>query len=94
MVDLDVLDDQVAGIETLGIGVGLSVTEESKEELGGLDGPAGTGDTEWLSYNPKISAIVPAPVSMRKQSSKHFQNIPCAVLPMLPQYLLMGTASL
>ena len=49
LVDLDVLDDQVASVETLGIGVGLSVLEETEEELGGLDGPAGAGDTELLA---------------------------------------------
>lgn len=49
LVDLDVLDDEVAGVETLGVGVGLSVLEEVKEELGGLDGPAGLGDTERLA---------------------------------------------
>ena len=46
LVDLDVLDDKVAGIETLGIGVGLGVLEQRKEELCGLDGPASLGDTE------------------------------------------------
>lgn len=49
LVDLDVLDDEVAGVETLGVGVGLSVLEETEEELGGLDGPAGLGDTECLA---------------------------------------------
>ena len=50
LVDLDVLDDEVAGIETLGIGVGLSVLEETEKELGGLDWPTGTGNTKLLSY--------------------------------------------
>ena len=50
LVDLDVLDDKVVGIETLGIGVGLSVLEETEEELGGLDGPSSLGDTELLAY--------------------------------------------
>ena len=50
LVDLDVLDDEVAGIETLGVGVGLSILEEAEEELGGLDGPAGLGDTELLAW--------------------------------------------
>lgn len=50
LVDLDVLDDQVAGVETLGVGVGLSVLEEAEEVLGGLDGPPGAGDTELLAY--------------------------------------------
>jgi hypothetical protein len=49
LVDLDVLDDQVAGVQTLGVGVGLGVLEESDEDLSGLDGPAGPGDTERLA---------------------------------------------
>jgi hypothetical protein len=49
LVDLDVLDNQVADVETLGVGVGLSVLEETEKELGGLDGPAGLGDTESLA---------------------------------------------
>lgn len=49
LVDLNVLDDQVAGVETLGVGVGLSVLEQAQEELGGLDWPAGLGDTELLA---------------------------------------------
>ena len=49
LVDLDVLDDQVAGIQTLGVGIGLGVLEQAEQELGGLDGPAGFGDTELLS---------------------------------------------
>ena len=46
---MDVLDDQVASIETLGVGVGLSVLEQTEKELGGLDRPAGLGDTELLA---------------------------------------------
>jgi hypothetical protein len=49
LVDLDVLDNEVGGVETLGIGVGLSVLEETEKDLGGLDGPAGTGNTEGLA---------------------------------------------
>ena len=49
LVDLDVLDDQVASIETLGVGVGLSVLEQTEKELGGLDGPPGLGDTKLLA---------------------------------------------
>jgi hypothetical protein len=30
LVDLDVLDDQVTGIETLGVGVGFGVLQETK----------------------------------------------------------------
>ena len=50
LVDLDVLDDQVAGVKTLGVGVGLSVLEEREKELSALHGPAGLGDTESLAY--------------------------------------------
>jgi hypothetical protein len=49
LVDLDVLDDQGTGVETLGISVGLGVLEEAEEELGGLDGPSSLGDTELLA---------------------------------------------
>jgi hypothetical protein len=49
LVDLDVLDDQVAGVESLGVGVGLGVLEETEKDLGGLDGPASTGDTHGLA---------------------------------------------
>lgn len=30
LVDLDVLDDEITGIKTLGIGVGLSILEKSE----------------------------------------------------------------
>lgn len=56
LVDLDVLDDQVGGIETLGVGVGLGVLEETEQELSRLDGPAGLGDTERLAYGCCVSA--------------------------------------
>ena len=49
LVDLDVLDDQVAGIETFSVGVGFCVPEETKEELGGFFGPACAGHTELLA---------------------------------------------
>lgn len=55
LVDLDVLDDQVAGVKTLGVGVGLSVLEEREEELSALHGPAGLGDTELLAFGVRIS---------------------------------------
>ena len=49
LVDLDVLDDQSAGVEALGVGVGLGVLEEVKQVLGRLDGPASTRDTKLLA---------------------------------------------
>lgn len=50
LVDLDVLDNKGTGVETLGISIGLSVLEETEEELGGLLGPSSLGDTELLAY--------------------------------------------
>ena len=55
LVDLDVLDDQVAGVKTLGVGVGLGVLEEREKELSALGGPAGLGDTESLAFGDRIS---------------------------------------
>ena len=51
------LNDQVAGIETLGVGICLSVLEETEKELGGLDWPSGSGDTESLAYD-NLSVLV------------------------------------
>lgn len=56
LVNLDALDNKVASVETLGVGVGLGVLEEVDQELGGLDGPAGLGDTELLAWRRKLSA--------------------------------------
>jgi hypothetical protein len=50
LVDLNVLDNQVAGIETLGVGIRLSVLEQVRQELRRLDGPASLGHAELLAY--------------------------------------------
>lgn len=44
-IDLDVLDNEVRGVKTLAIGIGLSVLQEVSEEGGRLDGPAAFGST-------------------------------------------------
>lgn len=49
LVDLNVRDDEAGGIETLKVGVGLGVLEETKDLLSGLDGPAGAGNTHSLA---------------------------------------------
>lgn len=54
LVDLNVLDNQVAGVQTLGVGVGLGVLEERREKLGALDGPASLAHTELLACD-KVS---------------------------------------
>jgi hypothetical protein len=58
LVDLDALDNQGGGVETLAIGVGLGVLEQINDVLSGLDGPAGLGDTELLAYKPRSSVHV------------------------------------
>jgi len=73
LVDLDVLDDQVGGVETLGVGVGLGVLKETDEDLSGLDGPAGLGDTESLACSSQ-------PMFLQSPTSALF---PCSKL--LPQ---------
>lgn len=54
LVDLDVLDDKVAGVKALGVGVGLGVLQEVDEELGGLLGPAGLADTPLLAWGLSV----------------------------------------
>ena len=87
LVDLDVLNDQVAGIKTLGIRVCLSVLEETEQELSGLDWPSSARDTESLAC-----------ISCQHFSSSSILHIgdivPWAARPVPPAYLLMGTASL
>jgi hypothetical protein len=56
LVDLDVLNDEGTGVEALGVSVGLGVLEEAEKELGGLDGPAGLGDTELLALGGAAGA--------------------------------------
>ena len=46
LVNLDMLDNQVASVQAFGICVRFGVLEETEEELGGLFGPAGFGDAE------------------------------------------------
>jgi len=57
LVDLDVLDNQVAGVETLAVGVGLGVLQKVNEELGGLDGPAGLADTPLLACSRECQSM-------------------------------------
>jgi len=49
LVDLDVLDEKVASVKALGVGVGFGVLQETEEEFGGLDWETGAGDTELLA---------------------------------------------
>jgi hypothetical protein len=46
---LDVLDDEVAGVEAFGVCIGFGVLEKTKQMLRGFDGPPGPGDTKLLA---------------------------------------------
>lgn len=76
LVDLDVLDNEVASVETLGIGVGLGVLEETEEELGGLDGPAGAGDTKLLACCPMNQHSPAYPSKNRRRGFVHSSCMP------------------
>jgi len=58
LVDLDVGDGEVGGIETLEVSVGPGVLEEVQKESGGLDGPASTSDTKLLSCANGNSLVI------------------------------------
>ena len=55
LIDLDMLDDQIARIQTLGIGIGFCVLEKGDEEFGGFFWPAGAGDTELFACSTPAS---------------------------------------
>ena len=76
LVDLDVLDDQVAGIQTLGISIGLSILEQTEEELGRLDRPSCTRDAELLSCRAFPSAPI---INLRtpSQIAPQPRSFPC-----------------
>jgi hypothetical protein len=50
LVDLNVLDDQIASVHTLRICVCFGVLKESEKMFGGLYGPTSTSDAELLAY--------------------------------------------
>lgn len=60
LVDLDVLDDERVQVQTLGLGVALSVLQETQEELGTLFGPATLGNTPGLSLSTATNTTVEA----------------------------------
>ena len=85
LVDLDVLDDQVGGVKTLGVGVGLGVLEEREDELGRLDGPAGLGDTELLAFGMYQYVCSYSQVDFQSPyASSQLADLPWAVRPVLP----------
>ena len=104
LVDLDVLNDQVSGIETLGIGVCLCILEKAEEELGRLHRPASPSDAELLSYTEKTPLanwlkskvhLLYVPFATIEYAQVEFNiGVPCAARPVPPAYRLIGTASL
>ena len=58
LVDLNALDNQVAGIETFSVGVGFGVLEQADEEFGGFLGPAGFADAELFACTECIPSAL------------------------------------
>lgn len=71
LVDLNVLDQQVVGVESLSISVGFGILEQAKEEFGGLDWVPGFRNAKVLACESIVSAILLA-------------CVPNAVAPVLP----------
>ncbi len=70
LVDLDVFDNQVAGVKALGVGIGFGIPQQAKDELSGLDGPACSGDTELFAWIERVSVDIPkAPIGLMKKSN-------------------------
>ena len=74
LVDLDVLNDQIAGIKTLGIRVCLSVLEETEQELSGFDWPSSARDTESLACHP-VNIALPVHPSFASKISYLGQHV-------------------
>ena len=86
LIDLNVLDDQVAGVETLGVGIGLCVLEEAEENLSRLDRPTGPGDAKGLAYGKSaiVHAILPIFAALPSSHGKLFlDTLPSACFYML-----------
>lgn len=90
LVDLDVLDDQSAGVEALGVGVGLRVLEQLEQELGGLDGPASAGHTpslaclSLLSASSLVSSIHHVPLMLSPAKVPRVDSIQALVIDRTP----------
>jgi hypothetical protein len=50
LIDLDVLDDEIAGVEALSISIRFCILEETEEKIGGFNGPATFCGAECLGY--------------------------------------------
>ncbi len=57
LVDLDVLDDEVRGVEAFCVGVRFGVFEQVEEVGGGLLGPAGFADAELFACGKGWSLV-------------------------------------
>lgn len=55
LLDHNVADDKLLGLEALGLSVGLSVLEEGKEELDRLDGPSTWLRCECKEWKDRVS---------------------------------------
>jgi hypothetical protein len=52
LVNLDVLDDKVSGIKTLGVGIRFSILEQGEQKSSRFNWPASLGDAELFPCGP------------------------------------------
>lgn len=81
LVDLDVLDNQVRGVEAFGIGIGFGILEEVEEEAGRLDGVAGLGNAEVLACKFSVSTRCSHRWAARLSASLKFCDSHLFVMP-------------
>ena len=54
---MDVLDDQIASIKALGVGIGFGVLEKRQEKLGGLNWMTCAGDTKLFPCRQNVVSL-------------------------------------
>ena len=60
LVDLDVFNDQIVSIQTLGNGIGLGVFQQIQNEFDGLNGPSALSDTKFLGLRSTANTALEA----------------------------------
>jgi hypothetical protein len=61
LVDLDVLDNQVACVQTLRVRIRLGVLQQGEEKIGRLDWPSCARDTKLLAYEGPCASANKSP---------------------------------
>lgn len=86
LVDLDMLDNQIPRIQTLGIGIGLGVFQQSEQMLSRLDGPASARNPKLFSCSAISQAIPSFPPRPQKISINAIPSQPLSLaFPRFPR---------